>query len=346
MTDLCLDPDARRQLDEHGLWAFWRDHPSGRGRQGFAGLLLACTAEGCRCHTLFLEGVWIDDRMACIELDGDRLRIIGRGRPDDDRPLAPGVHYLRWDARTGALEPLHGDAEGLQDVARWLHAEVDDELRAALHRIVAAQRRDAQPDPGLWRSWRAGDMVHHVDHFPNHVFAGLRSDGVTYRLDDLHCVTPGCECADVRFVVHRIRADDEVLDDDDEEDDEALPVGSVRIRLPDPHPYEVSIDGRYLRSRHALLHLWTRFVARHPQLMADLHHRRAQLRRLRPPALLASAPEGSPHRPCILAMPRRAAARYRGEEATGDASDAGDVRSDETGLDGAGEGGAQQEGDR
>ncbi|MEZ6036564.1 MAG: hypothetical protein R3F29_03730 [Planctomycetota bacterium] len=291
MTQLLCDPFAPRQLAAHGLCVFWRDHPSGRGREGFACQLLACTAAQCGCSSLFVEGVMVDDRIAIVEMRGGQMGLRGFDPPGDERPRAEGLLSLRWDHQAGTVEPLEGLPAGLAAVAPWLRGELDDELRAYIQRTSAQQRLRAGADHDLWTGWQPGDLVCHLEHFPNHGFAALPDGKVAWRFEDLHCIDPQCTCQDVIVVVSRLRHDEP-----EPMDPGKRYAGHLALELPDPHPQQVVADGRFVRSRRELLQLWTKFVRRNPHLVADLKRRQAQMKRLRPPMVMEARP--------VIAFPR------------------------------------------
>lgn len=279
---------TRRQLDEQGLWLFWRDHPDGRGRQGFVCQLWACTAPACACPELVGLGRWLDDRVASVRaMPGDpelQLDTVAGADPDDP---AYGFCAFRWDRRTGAVAPQAGPDDGFAALAVWLAAEFDDELRAALaHAVERGRQNDQPPDP--WTGWRPGDLVAFDAHFPDEAFAPLGVHGARYFVDDLHCIAPDCPCTDVRLVFRRFG--------DDACSAELVFAGTLVVTLPGLTPQDVAAAPGALHGRQGVLAAWRHFVHEHQDLAAILARRRQRIRQVRPPARTTARAAAGPTR--------------------------------------------------
>ncbi len=282
MPPLPATPTLRRQIGHRSPWIFWRDHPRGHGRQGFACVVHACTNPGCPCTEPAFVGVFVDERLNSVAVDGYQLEcdfdaaVEAAATPAN--PLVDPPCAVRLDFATRKVTAESGDALALDQLVAWLTGEVDDELVGELQLCVARQRAAATAPattPDLWADWEPGDLMPHVEAFPEQAWGPFAWGGRSWLASDLHCIDPRCDCTEVRLVFAR----------DSSEDDTDDPfAGTLLVTLPSTAPDDLEVEGPHLADRTELRALFDAFCTQHPDLRGELTARRAQARTLRPPS--------------------------------------------------------------
>lgn len=272
MTVVTAHPDRRRQLANPDVWIFWRNQPSGRGRQGFACQPVACTIPGCPCTTTTVVGALVDDRITSVEATDEGLQFDYepaeeaslRGEPE------PEAIVLLVDDAARTIAAEDGDDAAAVAVATWLRGELDDEWLAMLQRSVAKQRAAFADE--LWRDWEPGDLVAHEDARPDLAFEPFAWNERLWHVADLHCIDAACPCQDVHIVIHEI----------DDEGEGAF-AGSFAVTLPKLKSGETELAEPPVVNPLQLLAIWRTFCERRGDVAGLLGERRAQMKLLVPP---------------------------------------------------------------
>lgn len=268
-------PNLRRQLSDSPSWAFWRDNPTGPGRQGFLCTLIACTNPGCDCTEITLTGILVDDRLRGARFENGAFRLEWQaGRGDITTDLDEASREVVLDLDTRAVRPL-GDDDADADLLTWMKSEVDDELIDAARHLHNEARRTKPAAPDPWQDWQPGDLVSFRDAFPGSVLAELEYGGRKWLLDDLHCVERKCPCHDVRILCFSLPRDNQ-----------ARPAfgGTFVVTLPDLDPREVECEEGAVLTPGQLGELWQEVRRPKASLADDLARRRLRMKELRPPS--------------------------------------------------------------
>lgn len=235
---------ARRQYGD-GIALLWRD---GDGpRRGVLFALRGCANRICPCRDVQMQGWRVDDTLLeASATDGSLKARFANGVT----PALESVMRLSIDVDTGVIKPM---GEVPDDELAWVQSAVDGAMLDALsERFLAAKKWRTNPEQWRetdWSWWKPGGLV----PWQHAVFEGREDryvlDGTTYLADDYYCVTPGCQCGEVKVSFHRV-AGSEVEPS----------LGDVSVTLPGcDHPaFESAPEDRAL-----VQELWRRFTARH-----------------------------------------------------------------------------------
>ncbi|MCX4243991.1 YecA family protein [Paraliomyxa miuraensis] len=107
--------------------------------------------------------------------------------------------------------------------AAWLRAQIDDELERWLRARWSRQREQLDDEAWRrydWQSFRFGNLVWYTDLLPATWDTLVAHEGSFYKVEDLHCIKPGCTCEDVCLIFSELR------------DTEAVDVGRVTVSVP------------------------------------------------------------------------------------------------------------------
>jgi hypothetical protein len=185
------------------------------------------------------------------------LRRLERGNNGALYTSATAGTQLWFDTLTGTIGPVNADDE---PEAAWLRAQLRDELVQWLRHRWSRQRE--QLDEAAWRryDWRKfrfGELVSYTHVLPATWDTIFGHEGSFYRVEDFHCIKPGCSCKDVCLIFSELR------------DSETVDVGRVKVTLPKLKATEATTP---LASA-----LWARLRAT-TELVGELDERRQRMR--------------------------------------------------------------------
>lgn len=282
MPSLRANPSQRRQIGNHSPWIFWRDHPSGRGRQGFACCVLVCSTPDCPCTAVSFVGLFVDDRLRSATSQSHQLSFRWDAEAEATatagNPLVGASCAVTVDHATRQVTGEKGPTEALDQLLPWLLTEIDDDLVATLQHNIAKQKLANRAQADLhdpWEGWEPGDLVSHSEAFPESDWAPFQWRDTSWLASDLHCVEPRCDCTDIRFVFSRA--------DDGAGASNAAYAGTLLVTLPSLEPQDLDVEGGQLENLSELRELWNTFSSQDPDLQNQLTARRARVKTLRPP---------------------------------------------------------------
>jgi SEC-C motif-containing protein len=264
------DRSERRQLGIGGPWVLGPS-PS---RIGYAAELAVfatvCPDPGCECREATLRAFLIgSDAGTGVLVSGEEI----------DPQTLPAL-TARIDIDSGEIAAEGADERQLLD---RLRAEIDGAMLDSIHerwlRAKGLQRSESFVD-GPWSADDLpGRMVGYREPFPDERCDVYRLDGVAFMAEDFYCVTPSCDCAEVRVSfldTRKVRS--------------APLIGSVVYDLAKGRPAKIELAARRWRGRVA--DLWNAFERRHA-LPAHLARRMEKMKEVGR-ALGIAAAEGNP----------------------------------------------------
>jgi hypothetical protein len=270
MLTLKADPSVKRQIQNEGPMAVWRDAPGG-GREGLVLLFQACSNPSCPCRDVFLEGWLVDNRLRRVAANDDRFVFeIASGGQAERR-----LFFARVDLENGEVadDRSTGSPPSEPWALEWLRSELDGPFLAVLEGRLEAGKRNGQP-PYDWRKddwswWEPGMDVSWMDVFPEEdAPSEVILDNQTWAVSDLYCVEPGCDCEEVRVNFWRERGTGREVHD----------VGTVSVI---PEKIESAQFLSHGADRALLKELWAKWCTRF-HVSALLRDRREEMRKIGP----------------------------------------------------------------
>lgn len=148
------------------------------------------------------------------------LRRVQRSGDGAFQSSTTGGAPLWFDTSTGAIGSVSADDE---PEAAWLRTQLDDELESWLR--ARWQRQRAQLDEAAWRrydwhSFQFGQLVSYIDVLPAAWDTLIGHEGSFFRVEDLHCIKPGCTCKDIYLIFSELR------------DSRTVDIGRVTVTVP------------------------------------------------------------------------------------------------------------------
>ena len=249
-----LDPTRKRQLEGDGGIVLWRER--GGVRTALAAAVAGCSNPECKCPTVSLSGIFVDENAARMKVTSETIRF-------EHRPgTLAGKEHSRFDVsidvRTGAVKAIRPETSS-EEMA-WLRAEMDGELLDYLNRQRWLHKGldPDKPDPAeALRQREPSEMLGYAQ-----VYHAARLDlylleGETYACLDFYCANRDCDCGDALLAFARMDAE-EISE----------PVGKVRLALggerAPSRPESVELQPRAASDRATLESLYGLFRQRYP----------------------------------------------------------------------------------